>query len=88
MITQLIQRKVECNDFLIDFSGIEFISRSFADEMVKEKRKLEMQNKHIELQNAADSVKKMIDLVSHVSEVISSSPSSVASTQITTLDNI
>lgn len=88
MITQVIQKNVEQRDFIIDFSGINFISRSFADEIVKERRKLEMQDKHVEFQNVADSVQKMIDLVSHVSEVVSSSPSSVASTQITSLDNL
>jgi len=88
IITEIIQKKVEQRDFIIDFSKIDFVSRSFADEIVKEKKKLEIQDKHIEFRNVADSVQKMIDLVSHVSEVVSSSPSSVASTQITSLDNL
>ena len=88
MIAKIIREKVKQRDFIIDFSEIDFVSRSFADEIVKERRKLEMQDKRVEFQSVADSVQKMIDLVSHMSEVVSSSPSSVASTQITSLDNL
>lgn len=87
-IAKIIQKKVDQQNFIIDFSEIDFVSRSFADEIVKERRKLEMQDKHVKFQNVADSVQKMIDLVSHISEVISSSPSSVASTQITSIDSL
>jgi len=78
----------EVSEYTIDFSQIEFISRSFADEMMKIKKSLMLQNKKLEFQNMQDSVKKMIEIVSHQIDVFVQVPPSVAITETTTLDQL
>lgn len=78
----------EMNEYIIDFSEIEFISRSFAHEMIKIKRQLELQNKKIEFQNTQEVVKKMLEIVSQQNNIVSKIPPSVGITKITTLDQL
>lgn len=78
----------EIDEYIIDFSEIEFISRSFADEILRIKKNLTLQNKKLEFQNMQESVKKMIEIVSRQSDVIAETPPSVAVTKIITLDQL
>lgn len=47
----------------IDFKGVSFVSRSFADEISRVKENLERSNKKVDFINVTVSVQKMIDLV-------------------------
>lgn len=78
----------EKGEYIIDFSEVEFISRSFADELVKIKNNLAFQNKKLKFDNMEEPVKKMIEIVSRQSDVIVEVPSIVAITKITTLDQL
>lgn len=54
------------NKVIFDFAGIEFISRSFADEFHKQKMKLAKElNMQFEVANADLSVIEMLQAVSH-----------------------
>jgi len=61
-IATLIQES-NCRQVILDFDGVEFISRSFSDQMFKEKRTLSENNILIEIVNASDSVFNMLKIV-------------------------
>lgn len=60
LLFTIIQHE-EANNVVFDFSHVEFMSRSFADQFHKERMKLkEKIGLFIQIKNASDSVRKML----------------------------
>jgi len=54
-----------CRQIELDFTGVDFISRSFADQFHKEKMRLwQTASKEVEIVNACDNVLEMLKAVS------------------------
>ncbi|PKP57515.1 MAG: hypothetical protein CVT88_08790 [Candidatus Altiarchaeales archaeon HGW-Altiarchaeales-1] len=62
-MTEEVLQKTNDNNVLFDFSGVTFISRSFADEFRVVKLKLEGKGITVELANVCDDVRKMSEIV-------------------------
>lgn len=77
----------ENDEYVIDFSKIELISRSFADELIKLKKKLALQNKKVKFENMSQPVSKMIELVTCQSDTIAKAHPTVAIAEVTTLNS-
>lgn len=60
-----IQKKEKHDELFIDFSEIEFISRSFADELVKLKSQFSTKKNHVEFCCLSKDVKQMFEVVEH-----------------------
>ncbi len=56
-------RKIRSNNIVLDFAGVVFMSRSFADEYIAQKNSLKLELHEI---NMPDSVEKTLDAVSQV----------------------
>ncbi|PDP58412.1 hypothetical protein [Prevotella intermedia] len=58
---ELIRNRMPCNEnyFIIDMGNVDFISRSFADELYN----LHIDKKEVHFVNKSDTVEKMLDVV-------------------------
>lgn len=61
LFNSLIEK--ECNGFILDFSGREFVSKSFAHEYLKQKQKVSFS---IREKNKKPVVKQMFNLASQI----------------------
>ncbi len=68
----------QANRAELDFSDVEFISRSFADQFIKEKLKLLQENSIlIEVNNAKEEITEMLKTVANTQNTIERKPSSI-----------
>jgi hypothetical protein len=66
------------DELVVDFAGVVFISRGFADQFHKERMAFHERNgAHVVIENANDDVHLMLQAVSVTQEVVSRSPLSI-----------
>ncbi|SEL41246.1 STAS-like domain-containing protein [Parapedobacter koreensis] len=63
-LADMVRERNECKQIVLDFSGIEFISRSFADQLYKELYLHDKDSFDIVIKNADAGIIRMMDSVS------------------------
>ncbi|MBK1442808.1 DUF4325 domain-containing protein, partial [Parapedobacter sp. ISTM3] len=63
-LADVVRERNECKQIVLDFWGIEFISRSFADQLYKELYLHDKESFDIVIKNADATITRMLDAVS------------------------